>query len=164
MHNLTPIEIAVKIKELSGLDVFKNTRQRKYIEVRSLLNHLLRNKLNMRWIHIAQFYIDNGKNYDHSTALYSSNKYHLNAQHNPKLKEIEEIFTFKSDLCYDKIDRVHYLENKVTNLENKNLELKNKFNHPMYKVIRDVPDSLVDEVGQKLKLWEKSLKWKKELN
>ena len=62
MHNLTPIEIAVKIKELSGLDVFKNTRQRKYIEVRSLLNHLLRNKLNMRWIHIAQFYIDNGKN------------------------------------------------------------------------------------------------------
>lgn len=164
MHNLTPIEIAVKIKELSGLDVFKNTRQRKYIEVRSLLNHLLRNKLNMRWIHIAQFYIDNGKNYDHSTALYSSDKYHLNAQHNPKLKEIEEIFTFKSDLCYDKIDRVHYLENKVANLENKNLELKNKFNHPMYKVIRNVPDSLIDEVGDKLKLWEKSLEWKKELN
>jgi len=34
----------------------------------------------------------------------------------------------------------------------------------MYKVIRDVPENLQDEVGQKLKLWEKSLEWKKELN
>ena len=34
----------------------------------------------------------------------------------------------------------------------------------MYKVIRNVPDSLIDEVGDKLKLWEKSLEWKKELN
>jgi|TARA_R100001460_G_scaffold105183_4_gene151522 hypothetical protein len=164
MENLTPIEIANKIKELSGLDVFKNSRQRKYIEVRSLFNHLLRNKLNMRWIHIADIHIKNGKTSDHSTVLYSSNNYAYYCQHNPKLIEIENIFTFKSDLCYDKIDRVHYLENKVTNLENKNAELKNKFNHPMYKIIRDVPESLHNELGLKLKLWQKSLEWKKELN
>lgn len=156
MDNLTPIEIADKIKELSGLDVFKNTRQRKYIEVRSLLNYLLKHKLNMRWIHIAQFHKENGKSSDHSTVLYSSNQYPFYSKHNPKLKEIEEIFTFKSDLCYDRIDRIHYLENKVSNLED-------KLNHPMYKIIKNVPEDYIDDVGQKLQLWEKSLKWKKQL-
>ena len=153
-----------KIKELSGINVFRNTRERKVVEHRALLSYILRHNLKMRWTNIALFYENNGKRMTHATVMNSCKQYPEYKRINKKLKEVQDTFTFKDNLNYDQIDRVHYLENKVTNLENKNLELKNKFNHPMYKVIRDVPDSLVDEVGQKLKLWEKSLEWKKELN
>ncbi len=44
MMNLKPIEIANKIKEFSGIDIFKNTRQRNYVEYRALIANILRNR------------------------------------------------------------------------------------------------------------------------
>ena len=55
LNNLKPIKLAQKITELSGIDVFKNNRERKVVEVRSLLTYLLRDKLKMRWKNIVLF-------------------------------------------------------------------------------------------------------------
>ena len=161
--NLTPTEIANKIKEISGLDIFKNTRKKEYIELRALLGHLLRNKLNMRWRYIAQFYIDNGKKYDHSLAIHSCRTYKELAKHNPKLKEMENMFTFKSNLNYDQIDKCYYLENKVNNLNNKINKLKQKLNSPIYKLLKDLDEVYLDEVEERLDIWKKSLEWKKNI-
>jgi len=40
--NLKPIELANKLKEITGINVFENTRRRSVIEVRSLLCYLMR--------------------------------------------------------------------------------------------------------------------------
>jgi len=40
MNNLYPIDIADKIKELSGINVFRNTRERKVVEHRALLSYI----------------------------------------------------------------------------------------------------------------------------
>ena len=53
---LQPIQIADKIKELSGINIFENTRKRPVVEMRSLLCYLLREKLGMRWTNIALFF------------------------------------------------------------------------------------------------------------
>ena len=63
---IKPIELATKIEELTGLNVFENTRRRNVIEVRSLLCHLLRSKLNMRWTSIAYFFQENNKHITHA--------------------------------------------------------------------------------------------------
>jgi len=162
--NLTPTEIANKIQEISGLDLFKNTRKKEYIEIRSLFNYLLRNKLNMRWAYIAQFFIDNGKRYDHSLAIHSCNSYEQLAKYNPKLKEIEHMFTFKSNLTYDQIDKSYYLENKIKNLNNKIVKLKNELDSPAYNLLKDINEKDIPELQERLVMWKKSLEWKKKLN
>ncbi len=157
MMNLKPIEIANKIIELSGVNVFENSRRRKYIEVRSLLTYLLRQKLNMRWTNIALFYTKNGRAITHATAIHSFADYEMHKSHNKKLQEIENMFLFKSDLEYDEIDRIHYLENKCNNLEK-------KLQKPVIKLINSLSSEkeiwIEKEIPKIIKSWE----WKNKLN
>ena len=60
-ENLKPIQIANKIIKESGVNIFENNRRKNQIEFRSLLCHLLREKLNMRWTNIANFFKENNK-------------------------------------------------------------------------------------------------------
>ena len=157
MINLKPLQIANKIIELSGVNVFENSRQRKYIEVRSLLTYMLRNKLNMRWTNIALFYTKNGKPTTHATTIHSCLDYEMHKTHNKKLQEIENMFMFKSDLEYDEIDRIHYLENKCNNLEK-------KLQKPVIKLLNSLsPEKEIlieQEIPKIIKGWE----WKNKLN
>jgi len=59
------------IKQSTGVDVFENRRTRKHTEARSLLNYILRNNYSMTLYEIRDYYISNGKSYDHATALFS---------------------------------------------------------------------------------------------
>jgi hypothetical protein len=124
--NLKPIQIANKIKKLSGINIFENTRKRPVVEMRSLLCYLLRQKLGMRWTNIALFLKSQGKPVNHATVIHSKRLYKLYKKHNKKLGEIEKLFSFKSGLSVDEIDRIHYLENKCKNLEQKIEELITK--------------------------------------
>ena len=72
---------------------------------------------------------------------------------NKKIQEIEKLFSFKSTLTIDEIDRIHYLENKC-----KNLQLK--FDHPLVQKLREVPEEKIDEVGKVIDTYIKSLEWK----
>lgn len=119
MRQLKPINIANKLKNISKINVFEDTRKREVVEIRMLLCYLLREKMNMRWINIAKFFSNNGKNMTHATAIHSYNMYPLYKKHNKKLKEFEKKFSWKSNLNYDEIDKIHYLENKVKNLQEK---------------------------------------------
>ena len=161
--NLKPIQIANKLKELTGINVFKYTRKKEYVEVRALLAYLLRNKLNMRWKYIAQFYIDNGLKYDHSKAIHSCKTYKELSRLNPNLKEMEQMFTFNSDLTYDQIDKCYYLEHKVESLNKKIIKLKKELDTPMYNIVKDLDEIYIDEVEERLEIWKKSLEWKKNL-
>lgn len=63
--------IADYLNKISGVDVFENTRRRYTIEARSLLTFVLRNHFDMTFHQIKEFYISNGKNYNHATAIHS---------------------------------------------------------------------------------------------
>lgn len=117
--NLKPIQISNKISKISKINIFENTRKRNYVEMRALLCYLLREKLNMRWTNIAKFFADNNKTMTHATCIHACKNYSMYKKHNKNLKEIEKLFTFKSKLTIDEIDRVHYLENKCKLLESK---------------------------------------------
>ena len=126
-ENLKPIEIANKIIKESGVDIFENYRRKNHIEMRSLLCFLLREKLNMRWLNIAKFFNDNNKSMTHASCIHAFNNYKMYKKTNSKLEDIENLFSFKSGLTIDEIDRVHYLENKCKLLENKLMECKKQY-------------------------------------
>nr|BAR35572.1 hypothetical protein [uncultured Mediterranean phage uvMED] len=153
---LKPIQIADKIKELSGINIFENTRKRPVVEMRSLLCYLLREKLGMRWTNIALFFKSQGKPVNHATVIHSKNLYEIYKKTNKKLAEIEKLFSFKSSLTIDEIDRVHYLENKCKNLQ---LKLEN----PLVKLLDQIPeekhDKAVNDIERLIKSWE----WKEKV-
>jgi hypothetical protein len=84
-------KIAEDIIDISGLDVFDNTRKKEYIQMRSLLTFMLRHHCNMKFTEIRDFYESNGKNYDHATAIHSLRSFETNRKHNPKLDKYFDI-------------------------------------------------------------------------
>ena len=84
-------KIAKHIIDISGIDVFDNTRKREYIEMRSLLTFMLRHHCNMKFKEIKNFYQSNGKNYDHATALHSLKSFETHRRYNPKLDKYFDI-------------------------------------------------------------------------
>ena len=78
------------IKQLTGVDVFENTRRQQVIEIRSLLVYILRSVENMTYETIKEFFNNNGKAYDHTTALHAYKNYNMYARDN---KDLDDIFT-----------------------------------------------------------------------
>ena len=89
-------KIAEYIKELSGINPFENTRKRKNIEIRSLLTFMLRHHCDMKFKEIKNFYINNGKNYDHATAIYSLKSYETHRRYNPLLDKYFDLSLFQN--------------------------------------------------------------------
>tara|TARA_R100000750_G_scaffold18660_1_gene12256 strand:- start:2201 stop:2641 length:441 start_codon:yes stop_codon:yes gene_type:complete len=84
-------KIAKHIIDISGIDVFKNTRKREYIEIRSLLTFMLRHHCNLTYHQIRDFYKSKGKSYDHATALHSLKSFETHRRYNRKLDKYFDI-------------------------------------------------------------------------
>ena len=73
----------------------------------------------------------------------------------------EGCFNFKSELKYDEIDKIHYLQSKCDNLEKKYIVLKKSIEkNPTLKVLHDIPNEKLGELIEKIDLWKKSWEWK----
>ena len=84
-------KIAKHIIDISNIDVFKNTRKREHIEMRSLLTFLLRHHCNMTFHQIKNFYESKGKSYDHATALHSLKSFETHRRYNPKIDKYFDV-------------------------------------------------------------------------
>ena len=160
MNSLKPNEIGLKVIELSNIDIYKNTRKRDYVEARALLCYLLREKLNLRWTYIANFFNSQGKKMDHATAMHLVKMYPIYKNDNKLLIEWENMFVFKSEMEYDEIDKMHYLENKYNNIQKKYFVLLKKLENPLIKEITDLPEHRIEDVMQKISLLKKGWEWK----
>ena len=107
----------------------------------------------MRWTNIAKFFNENGKTMTHATVIHCVKKYPLHKKHNKDLDKWERLFTWKSDLTYDEIDQIHYLENKVKNL-------KQKLEHPLVDLLKRIPEKRYDETYERLRNITRSYEWK----
>ena len=88
-------KIARHIIDVSGIDVFKNSRKREFVEIRSLLTFMLRHHCNMKFMEIKDFYISKGKSYDHSTAIYSLKAFETHRRYNPLLDKYFDIILLR---------------------------------------------------------------------
>jgi len=127
MENPTPTEIGQKIVDVTGVDIYANTRKRDNVEHRSLLCYLLRTKLNMRWTYISLFLNSKGKNFDHASVIHAVKMYPIYKNYNNDLDELEHIFKFQPRLKYNETDSVNYIENKFDSLSEKYKELEDKY-------------------------------------
>ena len=85
MNNLKPLEIANKIIELSGINIFEDSRKKNIVEMRSLLIYILREKLGMRWVNIALFLKANNKPVNHATLIHSVKNFEMYKKENKQL-------------------------------------------------------------------------------
>jgi len=64
-----------ELKEESGIDFFKNTNKRQYVEVRALFSYFLRNYFGYKLQEIVEIYKKNGFSTHHATILYANKNY-----------------------------------------------------------------------------------------
>jgi len=84
-------KIAKHIIDISGIDVFKNSRKRKYVEIRSLLTFMLRYHCDMTFYDIRDFYKSNGKSYNHATAIHSLKAFEMHRRYNHNIDKYFDI-------------------------------------------------------------------------
>ena len=90
-------QMARTLKNLTGVNVFENSRRTDVIEIRSLLVYILREVENMTYYSIRDFFIENGRPYDHTTALHAYRNYIMFTKYSPQLKEYFNIVVEKSN-------------------------------------------------------------------
>jgi len=88
-------QIAEYLTDISGVNVFENSRKRANVETRSLLTFILRNQFSMGYHDIKRFYESNDKDYDHATAIYSYKSFETHRKYNPKLNKYLDLVLLK---------------------------------------------------------------------
>jgi len=151
---MKPIDIANKITELSGINLFQKSRKRNIIEHRGLLCYILRDKLKMRWQKMEKFYTSQGWPVNHATLINSYRNWDIYKTNKDVIKILKE-FQFEEE-DQDEIDKVDMLETKCTNL-------KKKLEDPLVKLISELPENKKGQVKQKLDLLKKEWAWKEKV-
>jgi|TARA_R100000030_G_scaffold31883_1_gene23430 hypothetical protein len=116
------IKIANKIKKITKLDVFENTRKIEIVEVRSLLAFILYKYEKMKLQEIAKFFQSQGKTSSHSSVLHAVNNFETNAQYNKKIGDWLTYLTKTSkDLNYDA--KREFVKFKANHLNDENINI-----------------------------------------
>ena len=165
MINIRPEEIVRKITNLSGFDPYENTRKRNQVEVRALACYLMREKLNMRWTNITKVFEDNGKQMHHASAIHLVKNYKFYKLANKDLQKYEDSFNFLQGLDYEEVNRISFLEDKLSALQVKYDTLEENLQHPLVKLVSDITDeknkwALADQIV----IMKKSWTWKNKTN
>ena len=77
------------IKQISGVDIFQETRKQEVVEYRALANLFLNKILGCSLMDIVRWYQSNGKNSHHATIIFSINNYDIYKKYN---KDLEKMF------------------------------------------------------------------------
>ena len=90
----------------------------------------------------------------HASCIHAFKNYKMYKKTNSKLLDIENLFSFKSNLSIDEIDRVHYLENKCKLLEKKN-------DSDLLKLVKEIPEEKETEALNRISLMLRGWEWNK---
>ena len=167
----TPNGVSNLLLSLSEPELFAETRKRNVIEHRALLCYILRNNLKMTFESIADFFVANGKSYDHSTAIHSCKMYPTYRKYNKKLYELEKLFVVYDEVEYEEISSMQLIMKRNKELEDKQYKLINdiqklKENISLYdltnneKEYRKLGRKQRETYDERASLVIKSFKWK----
>lgn len=105
--------IGESIKEMTGVDIFEQSRRRELVEMRAVANVLMSKTLRMGWSEIVREYKKNGFNTTHASIIYSCETYPDHSFYNKQLPLIHEALLNDS--------KINLIE-KIINLSPEKLE------------------------------------------
>tara|TARA_R110000751_G_scaffold303300_1_gene417900 strand:+ start:246 stop:665 length:420 start_codon:yes stop_codon:yes gene_type:complete len=118
---ITPNQIAREVGRLSKLDLFKTTRQREYIDARSLLNFILYKYKKMGFTKIKEFYGNNNWKINHATLIHSIKHFEIYKTYNNNLTVwLEHIVDNINKM--DNFTKREYIKGKINHLSNKDID------------------------------------------
>jgi len=153
-------EIAEKVIELSGINIFERSRKREIVEMRSLFFYILKNKLDMGLTEMSRYFEDSASSINHATIIWALKNYELYKSTNKKIQEIEEMIILKTSMNIKGINRETYLELKCKELEAEIERLNTKPNESkIIDLINKVPKAREGEFITRMELMLKGWQW-----
>lgn len=153
-------EIAEKVIELSGINIFERSRKREIVEMRSLFFYILKNKLDMGLTEMSRYFEDSASSINHATIIWALKNYELYKSTNKKIQEIEEMIILKTSMNIKGINRETYLELKCKELEAEIERLNTKPNESkIIDLINQVPKAREGEFITRIELMLKGWQW-----
>jgi hypothetical protein len=153
-------EIAEKVIELSGINIFERSRKREIVEMRSLFFYILKNKLDMGLTEMSRYFEDSASSINHATIIWALKNYELYKSTNKRIQEIEEMIILKTSMNIKGINRETYLELKCKELEAEIERLNTKPNESkIIDLINQVPKAREGEFITRMELMLKGWEW-----
>ena len=153
-------EIAEKVIELSGINIFERSRKREIVEMRSLFFYILKNKLDMGLTEMSRYFEDSASSINHATIIWALKNYELYKSTNKRIQEIEEMIILKTSMNIKGINRETYLELKCKELEAEIERLNKKPNESkIIDLINQVPKAREGEFITRMELMIKGWEW-----
>ncbi len=82
------MRIANKVRSVTGVDPFKNTRKREYVEARSLLMYIYHKICRLNYSQITRVFQSQGKEMHHATVIHGLRNFEMYKKFNPKFNEL----------------------------------------------------------------------------
>ncbi len=76
------------IKQISGVDIFQQTRKQEVIEYRAVANLFLNKVMGKSLMDIVRWYQSNGKSCHHATIIFSIKNYEIYSRYNKNLSKM----------------------------------------------------------------------------
>ena len=121
-------KLAKRINEEFNVNIFKHTRARNVVDARSVFCYIVRTEYNLSLHAIAEFFIKNGKPYDHSTAVHSIKNYEIVKKYDRRAEQVVESILKDTD----QDAHTKYLLNEI--LETTDKRTKTRINRILSKV------------------------------
>lgn len=102
--------ITEKIIDRSGLDIFKNTRKREYVEARALLIHILTFEFRMGRTAIAEYVTRKGYPLNHTSIVHSLRMYDTYMRFSPSMRN------WHRDLDLDGDREAYNMQKEITQM------------------------------------------------
>ena len=152
-----PHEVGSKICDITGIDIFKNTRKKEYVELRALVCYTLREDLEFGYQRIADYFKSQGREMLHSNVIHLVKMYPIYKKYNKNLERLEGSFHFRSSI--EKNERLT-LQDKLVNLQHRYDKLKKELDNPVVKTLYNIPENKWGEVQDRIQLLKNSWDWK----
>ena len=152
-----PNEVGEKICEITGVDIFKDSRKTKYVELRALVCYTLRDEFRFGYQEIADYFNSKGKIMDRSNARHSTKMYPIYRKKSRELEVLEGSFSF--ELSIEKNEKI-ILQGKLNNLKRRHNKLKKELENPIIKMLHNISEEKWGEVQERIQLLKNSWDWK----
>ena len=81
-------KLAQRINEEFNVNIFKHTRSRNVVDARSVFCYIVRTEYSLSLHSIADYFIKNGKPYDHSTAVHSIKNFEIVRKYDKRVEQV----------------------------------------------------------------------------
>ena len=81
-------KLAQRINEEFNVNIFKHTRSRNVVDARSVFCYIVRSEYSLSLHSIADYFIKNGKPYDHSTAVHSIKNFEIVRKYDKRVEQV----------------------------------------------------------------------------